>query len=590
MDDDDQWNDGDELPKNVPALSSTSDYYHILNVPRDVQDEELRAAYKRLCVLFHPDKHTQAGDKEAAERNFRAVNEAYEVISDPNKRSLYDMYGIEGLRAGWEVGPRLKSTQEIREEYERKKRQREEDEMRRQVTSKGSLQINVDASSVLDPEQKAIRQSNDSRRTTLSGFRSAVAARQPEIGRLGISQTIQFAVASGQVVTLNASIFTRNGIGGGLSSIVYSNSTITGQMYEITVSTDATGPVSSTFKHQRNLAYGVVGVAQIGISASESPVSYAVSLFRSLSNTTNGFVQFQAEGPANAMIVGSTYTSDKWFVRPTLQLGMRAYALEINAAYKLDSDTKLRLSAGLVGIAPSFGLGVERVLSYHVRATAMFEYNVLNGVFLKLRLSMVKIGHAIVVPIFIAPILSLSSVAVGLVLPAVCGYALRKFVLDPRKRRAKQKELDRLQREYADHTAQKRREAEEAVRLMHEYVQRKVDTETNRNGLIILEAQYGRLDPVEFDDEKPIDQDEPPPSVVNVTAALQSLVHNSQLHLHAGSKASLIGFYDPCMGEHKKLRIVYFFKRRLHEVIVSDEEPVSLPLRSHAIKTGPAES
>ena len=83
-------------------------------------------------MLFHPDKHTNAEDKEAAERNFRSVNEAYEgtllactatrfpnhrccaVLSDANRRAIYDIYGVEGLKAGWELGPRLKSQQEVR--------------------------------------------------------------------------------------------------------------------------------------------------------------------------------------------------------------------------------------------------------------------------------------------------------------------------------------------------------------------------------------------------------------------------------------------------------------------------------------------
>jgi len=45
----------------------------------------------------------------------------------------------------------------------------------------------------------------------------------------------------------------------------------------------------------------------------------------------------------------------------------------------------------------------------------------------------------------------------------------------------------------------------------------------------------------------------------------------------------LIGFYDPCVGETKKLKIVYMFKRRMHKVIVNDDETVSLPLRAHVM-------
>ena len=71
------------------------DYYEILGVSRDSSAEDIKRAYRRLALKFHPDKNP--GDKQA-EQNFKECAEAYEVLSDPEKRQRYNQYGHEGLR------------------------------------------------------------------------------------------------------------------------------------------------------------------------------------------------------------------------------------------------------------------------------------------------------------------------------------------------------------------------------------------------------------------------------------------------------------------------------------------------------------
>ncbi|MFS8540541.1 MAG: molecular chaperone DnaJ [Tissierellales bacterium] len=70
------------------------DYYEILNVSRDASLDEIKAAYRKLAKKYHPDLNPN--DKEA-EQKFKEINEAYEVLSDPEKRRKYDMFGEAGV-------------------------------------------------------------------------------------------------------------------------------------------------------------------------------------------------------------------------------------------------------------------------------------------------------------------------------------------------------------------------------------------------------------------------------------------------------------------------------------------------------------
>ncbi|MED6258934.1 DnaJ subfamily B member 5 [Ataeniobius toweri] len=72
------------------------DYYKTLGIPKSSNEDEIKKAYRRMALRFHPDKNTDPN----AEEKFKEIAEAYEVLSDPKKRVVYDQLGEEGLKTG----------------------------------------------------------------------------------------------------------------------------------------------------------------------------------------------------------------------------------------------------------------------------------------------------------------------------------------------------------------------------------------------------------------------------------------------------------------------------------------------------------
>ncbi|EGB06143.1 hypothetical protein AURANDRAFT_29566, partial [Aureococcus anophagefferens] len=74
----------------------SDDYYKVLGVHRSADDSQLKKAYRKLAIKYHPDKNP---DDKRAEEYFKAVAEAYDVLSDPQKRAGYDRFGKDGAKA-----------------------------------------------------------------------------------------------------------------------------------------------------------------------------------------------------------------------------------------------------------------------------------------------------------------------------------------------------------------------------------------------------------------------------------------------------------------------------------------------------------
>ena len=84
---------------------SKRDYYEILGLDRDADDQTVKSAYRRLALEHHPDRNP---DNKDSEERFKEAAEAYSVLSDPQKRSAYDRFGHQGVQgaggSGFDAG------------------------------------------------------------------------------------------------------------------------------------------------------------------------------------------------------------------------------------------------------------------------------------------------------------------------------------------------------------------------------------------------------------------------------------------------------------------------------------------------------
>lgn len=74
------------------------DYYAVLGIKKDADENAIKKAYKKMAMKYHPDRNID--NQEQSEKKFKEVSEAYEVLSDPEKKKIYDQFGEEGLKGG----------------------------------------------------------------------------------------------------------------------------------------------------------------------------------------------------------------------------------------------------------------------------------------------------------------------------------------------------------------------------------------------------------------------------------------------------------------------------------------------------------
>ncbi|XP_073417830.1 dnaJ homolog subfamily C member 11 [Dendrobates tinctorius] len=542
------------------------DYYALLNVRREATQEELKASYRRLCMLYHPDKHRDPELKKQAEQLFNLVHHAYEVLSDPQSRAIYDVYGKKGLEMeGWEVVERKRTAAEIREEFERLQRERDERRLQQRTNPKGTISVGIDATELFD------RYDEDFEDLPGSGFP------QIEINRMHISQSIEAPLTATDTAILSGSLSTQNGNGGGSINLALRRVTSAKGWGELELGAgDLQGPLFG-LKIFRNLTPKCFFTTSCVLQFSSQGVRPGLTTMvaRHLDKNTMGYIQWRwgIQSAMNTSIVRDTKTSHFTLA---FQLGIPHSFMMVSYQHKFEDEEQTRLKgsikAGFFGTVVEYG--AERKISRHSVLGATVSVGVPQGVSLKVKLN--RASQTYFFPIHLTDQLLPSAVFYATVGPLIIYVAMHRLIIKPYLKAEKEKELEKQRENSASDILKKKQEAEAAVRLMQESVRRIIEAEESRMGLIILNAWYGKF---VTDNSRKNER----VKVIDVTVPLQCLVKDSKLILTEASKAGLPGFYDPCIGEDKSLKILYQFRGVMHQVMSGDNEALRIPKQSHKI-------
>uniref|UniRef100_A0A3Q3G345 DnaJ homolog subfamily C member 11 n=1 Tax=Labrus bergylta TaxID=56723 RepID=A0A3Q3G345_9LABR len=530
--------------------SNNQEYYALLNVRKEATLEELKASYRRLCMLYHPDKHRDPELKSQAEQLFNQVHQAYEVLSDDHSRAIYDLFGKKGLEVeGWEIVERKRTPAEIREEYERLQREREERRLQQRTNPKGTISVGVDATDLFD------RYDEDFEEMPGGGFPHI------EINKMHTRCTFLSPtwapLTNSDTAVLSGSLSTHNGNGGGNINMTVRRVTSAKGWGEVELGAgDILGPLIG-LKVFRNLTPRCFLTAQCGLQFSPRGLRPSCSLMtaRHLDQNTMGYLQWRW-GPNSAMTTSLVRDTKSSHFTLALQLGVPHSYLMVSYQYKFQDDdqTKVKGSVKTGWFGTVVEYGAERKISRHSVLSATVSIGVPQGVTLKIKLA--RASQTYLFPVHLTDQLLPSAVFYATAGPLLFYMAVHRLIIIPYTRAQKQ----------------------ELVLLMQESVRRIIEAEESKMGLIILNAWYGKF-------VSDTSQRQEKAKVIDVTVPLQCIVKDSKLILTESSKAGLPGFYDPCVGEEKSLKLLYQFRGVMHQVISADTEPLRIPKQSHRLES-----
>ncbi|KAG6379727.1 hypothetical protein JVT61DRAFT_10261 [Boletus reticuloceps] len=582
----------DEPGRNFDMASDadTRDYlYAVLNLPNTASQNEIRERYRALSVIFHPDKQHDERTRDTAASKFLDIQKAYEVLSDPFLRQIYDRLGPQGLKWKWPAELRSKDNEEIKAALDEWEFDRRHDAVEQLLQPRGSVTCSINASSLFasgdDSAQNSHNVLNRIRGIGLATF----GVRQNVTKRLGPKTTVA----------------------------------LTG--HSQTGSRNITRTLTGTLQHQFTPRFAL----ELTAGFLKPYVVAAATTYNDNDNAVvlrTGFVPtlWRALPPFLTLSVGRrlfrhspTQGSATWTFSPGSPTSRLELHVHSSKPFDLTSPEEYTPAPGAdepmfdngPGSITGFGAGVGSwsygLVLHGLESCFTVNYSVfLHELALRLKAG-VEIGfpgaaYSIsakwsgkrtafstycwsrlsylrqkwTLPIVLSPENNETLALYSIIIPSTALALGYHFILKPRRRAQRATYFDAARRALKEERSAVMRESENTGLLLREPARRHMDAERAIGGLVILEATYG-----------PTAVDEDTAGLhVDVTIPLQALVHKSQLYVsNKVPKSGIQGFCDPAPETPKSLRVRYVFRDQMHYAEIPDLMPIVLPLRDHLV-------
>ncbi|KAG9148846.1 hypothetical protein Leryth_023181 [Lithospermum erythrorhizon] len=524
--------------------------YALLHLSPQASNEEIRKAYRQWASIYHPDKYQDPLMKDTATENFQRICEAYEILSDEYKRQIYDIYGMEGVTAGLELGPKLTKVEEIKEELERLRRRQEEQKAAAQFRPSGIIAANLSLPHFLRGD----------------GLMRG----------MNMASEVQSLISEKNAIVIGGNLAVRENAGGGAASVLLKHQISPASSVEFVGSL---GLQTLLGVHTtRHLSQHCTATMGLTASLNDGSINLSNSWTRQLSEATFGNIQLSL-GPESFISVGWQKKEEKMSASGDIKMGTDSIGATAHYTHHFSSKSHGRISGKFGSSELELEVGGGRKISDFGTVRMLYSIGI-QGIGWKFELH--RSGQKLIVPVLLSRHLNPMFATGAFFIPTSLYFLLKKFVVKPYiLKMEKQKKLENFGKTM-EQVQEARAAAEKAQKLLENVANRKRSRQEETGGLVITKALYGNLKVLS---KSGATNDETELQILDVTVPLNFLVNDSgQLKLHEGVKKSgIMGFCDPCPGEPKQMHVEYTYRGNYYEVTVDDYEILQLPLTSNSI-------
>ncbi|KAK4422890.1 Chaperone protein dnaJ 13 [Sesamum alatum] len=532
---------------------NSKDLYALLHVSPEASDEEIRRAYRQWAQVYHPDKYQSPQMKEIATENFQRVCEAYEILTDENKRMIYDIYGMEGLTSGLELGPKLNRVEEIKEELERLRRQKEQEKDSAHVRASGSILANLSLPDFLDGD----------------GIMRGMA----------MASEVQSQISKRTSLAIGGNLAVNADSGGGVATVILRHHVSQVSSVEFLGSIGLQSLIG--VQTSRQLSAHSTALMGLTMSLRDGSINLSNTWTRQLSDTTNGNIQLSL-GPESSIGVGWRKKEKKMSAGGEIKIGTSSFGATAHYSHCFSSKSHGRIAGTIGSSSLALEIGGGRKISKFSTVRMLYSIGI-QGLIWKFELH--RGGQKLVVPILLSNHLNPVLATGAFIIPLSLYFTLKKLVFKPYYlRREKQKASENCEKTQIQ-VQEARAAAKKAQQLLQNVSNRKRNKQLEMGGLVVVKAVYGNRKALLNRHKSEEMEDEVASQIIDVTLPLNFLVNDSgQLKLHEGVKKSgIMGFCDPCPGEPKQLYVEYTYRGARYEVTVDDYDELLIPQERHRV-------